>query len=145
IRAALGSREEVVIQADPYWIAARRVPTPKGSLVLTAVFPTPARILDLTTQISTQYANYALLHQQQVYYRDTHILILALVTLLALFAAVWIGLNLSKRITVPIEALSAATREISQGNLDYRIDVQAEDELGLLIKLFNDMAQRLQF
>ena len=52
--------------------------------------------------------------------------------------------NPRRRITVPIEALSEATREISAGNLDYRVHVQAEDELGLLVTLFNDMAEQLQ-
>src|SRR5207237_1001037 len=70
--------------------------------------------------------------------------ILILITVLILFAAVWIGLFLSKRITVPIEALSEATREISAGNLDHRVHVQAQDELGLLVRLFNDMAGQLQ-
>ena len=65
-------------------------------------------------------------------------------TVLVLFAAVWIGLFLSKRITIPIEALSEATREISSGNLDHRVAVQAQDELGLLVTLFNDMAEQLQ-
>src|SRR5205085_5656429 len=63
---------------------------------------------------------------------------------LVLFAAVWIGLQVSKSITVPIEALSEASREISSGNLDHRVHVQAEDELGLLVTLFNDMAEQLQ-
>src|SRR6185312_10290648 len=65
-------------------------------------------------------------------------------TVLVLFAAVWVGVFLSKRITIPIEALSEATREISAGNLDHRVDVQADDELGLLVTLFNDMAAQLQ-
>src|SRR5204863_1819617 len=37
-----------------------------------------------------------------------------------------------------------ATREISAGNLDHRVTIKADDELGLLIGLFNDMADRLQ-
>jgi nitrogen fixation/metabolism regulation signal transduction histidine kinase len=65
-------------------------------------------------------------------------------TVLLLFAAVWTGLFLSKKITVPIEALSVATREISSGNLDHRVDVEAEDELESLVGLFNDMAGKLQ-
>jgi nitrogen fixation/metabolism regulation signal transduction histidine kinase len=69
---------------------------------------------------------------------------LLLMTVLVLFAAVWIGLFLSKRITVPIEALSEATREISSGNLDHRVGVTARDELGQLVTLFNDMAEQLQ-
>ncbi len=65
-------------------------------------------------------------------------------TVLVLFAAVWLGLFLSKKITEPIEALTAATREISAGNLDYRVDIKAGDELGMLVSMFNDMASRLQ-
>ncbi|PYS29730.1 MAG: PAS domain-containing sensor histidine kinase, partial [Acidobacteria bacterium] len=59
-------------------------------------------------------------------------------------SAVWIGLFLSKKITVPIEALSVATRELSAGDLSHRVNIQAEDELGLLVTLFNDMAEQLQ-
>ena len=65
-------------------------------------------------------------------------------TVLVLFAAVWLGLFLSKKITKPIEALAEATREISSGNLNYRVEIQAADELGMLVGLFNDMALRLQ-
>ena len=144
IHAAIGNREEVVIQADPYWIAARRTASSEGSRIVAAMFPTSQRILDLTSQISSDNEKYIALNRRRVVYRDTYVLMLALMTLLVLFAAVWIGLNLSKRVTVPIEALSVATREISAGNLNHRIQVKAEDELGLLVKLFNDMAARLQ-
>ncbi len=65
-------------------------------------------------------------------------------TVLVMFAAVWLGLFLSKRITVPIEALAEATREISAGNLVTASTIKADDELGLLITLFNGMADRLQ-
>jgi nitrogen fixation/metabolism regulation signal transduction histidine kinase len=67
------------------------------------------------------------------------LIILLLVTVLVLFAAVWIGLFLSKRITVPIDAVGGHSRNLG-GNLDYRVDVHADDELGLLVTLFNDMA-----
>jgi two-component system nitrogen regulation sensor histidine kinase NtrY len=143
ILQALGKDDEVIIQSDPYWIGARRISTAKGPSVLAAIYPTPQRILDLTEQISGEHQKYILLNENRIYWRNVYVLILALETVLGLFAAVWIGLNLSRRITTPIEALSVATREISDGNLNYRIDVQAEGELGMLVKLFNDMADRL--
>ena len=37
------------------------------------------------------------------------------------FAATWTGFYLSRQITVPIQALAEGTREISAGNLDYRV------------------------
>ncbi len=45
--------------------------------------------------------------------------------------------------TVPIQALAEATREISRGNFDHRIDVQAQDELGTLVRSFNRMTEQL--
>jgi two-component system nitrogen regulation sensor histidine kinase NtrY len=46
-------------------------------------------------------------------------------------------------VTVPIQALAEATREISHGNFDHRISVQAQDELGTLVRSFNRMTEQL--
>jgi two-component system nitrogen regulation sensor histidine kinase NtrY len=54
-----------------------------------------------------------------------------------------VALFLSKQVTVPIQALAEATREISRGNFDYRIDVNAQDELGMLVRSFNRMTEQL--
>jgi nitrogen fixation/metabolism regulation signal transduction histidine kinase len=82
--------------------------------------------------------------ENRQFYRDAYLNIILLITILVLFAAVWTGLHLSRRITVPIEALSGATREISSGNMGYRVNAQADDELGVLVGLFNDMAERIE-
>lgn len=95
------------------------------------------------SRMDRERINYSNLRLNQRFYRDTYINIIVLITILVLFAAVWTGLYLSKRITVPIEALSGATREISAGNLDHRVSAQADDELGVLVGLFNDMAAQL--
>ena len=44
---------------------------------------------------------------------------------------------------MPIQALAEATREISRGNFDHQIDVQAQDELGTLVRSFNRMTEQL--
>ena len=44
---------------------------------------------------------------------------------------------------MPIQALAEATREISRGNFDHQIDVQAQDELGMLVRSFNRMTEQL--
>ena len=144
IVTAFGNRDEAFIDLGPYWIGARRINGAEGKEILAAVFPTPGRITELNSVILKERANYDELNQNRKSYRDTYVYILLLMTVLVLFAAVWIGLFLSKRITIPIEALSEATREISSGNLDHRVAVEARDELGLLVTLFNDMAEQLQ-
>jgi two-component system nitrogen regulation sensor histidine kinase NtrY len=96
------------------------------------------------SRIDAERTTFLDLRLNQVFLRDTYVNIIVLITILVLFAAVWTGLYLSKRITVPIEALSGATRELSAGNLDHRVSAQADDELGVLVGLFNDMAGQLQ-
>jgi nitrogen fixation/metabolism regulation signal transduction histidine kinase len=104
----------------------------------------PEKIAELNAKIAAERDKYNELVQNRKYYRDTYVFTLVLMTILVLFAAVWVGLFLSKRITVPIEALAEATREISAGNLDHRVAIRAQDELGQLVTLFNDMAAQLQ-
>src|SRR5881296_2900218 len=142
IRSNVGNAVEAFLDLDSYWVAVRRTP-PDGN-IMAALFPRPERMLQLAAKIAQERQHYNALVQNQRLYRDTYVYILILMTVLILFAAVWTGLFLSKRITIPIEALSEATREISSGNLDHRVHVQAQDELGLLVRLFNDMAGQLQ-
>jgi two-component system, NtrC family, nitrogen regulation sensor histidine kinase NtrY len=66
-------------------------------------------------------------------------MMLVFVTLLIVFAAVWIGFHIAKSITVPIEKLALATKEVSKGNLAVRVDDPASDEIGILIESFNQM------
>ena len=112
--------------------------------VLAARFYRPEHFEELTFAIDSERLNYNELIQNRRFYRDTYVYIMLLMTTLVLFAAVWTGLHLSKRITIPIEALAGATREISAGHLDYRVRVEADEELGMLVGLFNDMADQLQ-
>ncbi|MCK9230336.1 MAG: ATP-binding protein [Syntrophales bacterium] len=72
------------------------------------------------------------------------IITLSIVTLLIIFSATWFGLFLAKGITVPIQDLAEATDEISRGNLDYHIDVLADDEIGVLVDSFNRMTEDLK-
>jgi two-component system nitrogen regulation sensor histidine kinase NtrY len=53
------------------------------------------------------------------------------------------GLYLAKRITRPVQMLSAAAREIGAGRLEHRIEHQADDEFGHMVESFNAMAADL--
>jgi len=70
--------------------------------------------------------------------------ILALVGLAIVFVASWIGFYVSRRITVPLDQMAAASREISAGNLGVRVLTNVGDEVGQLVDAFNDMAGQLQ-
>jgi two-component system, NtrC family, nitrogen regulation sensor histidine kinase NtrY len=103
----------------------------------------PADFLDHYGQIETQTRIYEQQKQQLRRYKREILLALSLITLLLISTTTWVALYLSKQVTVPIQALAEATREISRGNFDHRIGVQAQDELGTLVRSFNRMTEQL--
>ncbi len=145
MNVALQEENPALTTREGRLVGAQRIASNGDVQFMVAVFHTPEHFQSLTTAIAAERLGYIELVQNQRLYRDTYVYILVLMTILVLFAAVWTGLYLSKRITIPIEALSGATREISAGNLGHRVQVQADDELGMLVGLFNDMATQLQF
>jgi two-component system nitrogen regulation sensor histidine kinase NtrY len=134
----------LITQPDGSLLGLVRVEGSDNIGFVVAAFHPPEHFQELTQTIAEQRSNYNTLIENRLFFRDTYVLILVLMTILVLFAAVWTGLFMSKRITVPLEALAGATREIAAGNLDHRVEVQANDELGLLVGLFNDMAGQLK-
>ena len=103
----------------------------------------PNDYLDRYSEIQNQTQTYEQQKRQLRAYKREIILGLLLITLLLLFATTWVALFLSKQVTLPIQALAEATREISRGNFDHQIDVQAQDELGTLVRSFNRMTEQL--
>jgi len=83
-----------------------------------------------------------LLHKKDI--KTSFLFLFLMITLVIIFSAVWLGLYLAKGITIPIQKLDQATKEISAGNLDYRIQSRAGDEMGVLLDSFNLMTQELK-
>ena len=79
--------------------------------------------------------------EKQLAERTQSILILSCVMI---SIAVLLAIFLSKLLTNPIKNLVNGTNEISQGNLNYRIDVHSQDEIGELSQSFNLMADNLR-
>ena len=99
--------------------------------------------MSLAGQIAQSSEEYRSRSKERKLVRYNFMLWLGLITLLVLFAAVWIGLYLSKKIAIPIRALAEAAKEISTGNLLFRVNCPAEDELGILVNSFNQMTAQL--
>jgi signal transduction histidine kinase len=64
---------------------------------------------------------------------------LGLLVLMAVVGRFW-----ARRIVRPVERLSAASREIGQGQFDIEVEVEGHDEIGALAGSFNEMATELK-
>jgi two-component system nitrogen regulation sensor histidine kinase NtrY len=73
-----------------------------------------------------------------------HLMTLSIVTLLIIFSALWFGFFLSKGITVPIQELAEGTHRVASGDYDFSIDLEAQDEIGILVNSFNQMTMDLR-
>ncbi|MFP4315126.1 MAG: ATP-binding protein [Desulfovibrionales bacterium] len=71
-------------------------------------------------------------------------LFLGVMTLLIIFGAMWFGFRLAKEISAPVQALAIGTQRIASGDLSVRLEDASVDELGLLVKSFNSMAEDLE-
>jgi len=70
-------------------------------------------------------------------------------TVLSTFAigfgiVILVGTRLARSVLQPMRALSAGARQLTSGNLEHRIAVNRQDEFGILMKTFNEMAAALQ-
>ena len=131
---------ELWVYGGKYFIGAR-APYGAGYLMAGRVLPDDfARRLDVIEQ---QTIAYGLQRQQLRIYKTQLLLTLLLFTILLMFSATWFALFLSKQVTVPLQALAVATQEVTAGNFQARVDVQAQDELKTLVRSFNRMTGQL--
>src|SRR5205823_3812261 len=105
--------------------------------------PLPKNFADAQKQLDASQLRYLELARERRQVRRQYMVILWLLTGMVLFASMWLALYLSRLVTRPVVALAEATQEISRGNLDYRVEIAAADELGDLVRSFNQMAAEL--
>lgn len=88
---------------------------------------------------------YKKLEGQRSVLQISFFLLFAVVSLLLLLAAVWVGLLFSNQLMKPIGALIAAADQIRSGDLSTRVVESKEDvDIGGLGRAFNRMAARLE-
>ena len=136
-----GAAERFHLNGKDYMLASAPV-EPYGRIVVAV--PLPATFSATLKELEDSQRKYLELSRQRKLVRRTYMGLLLLLTVLALFAATWLAIFLSKLVTRPVAALAEATHELSRGRLDYRVEVPAADELGDLIQSFNRMAADLE-
>ena len=123
-----------------YIVAA--TPLHDGAVIV--AMPLPPKFAETAKQIQDSQHRYIELAAKRKLFRRTYIGFLLLLTVVVLFASTWLALLLSKLVNRPVAALAAGTEAISKGQLDYRVDIRATDELAELVQSFNSMAEQLE-
>ena len=111
--------------------------------VLVAI-PLPQGFAQTATKIQESQQRYLDLAKERKRVRRFYMGWLLALTLMVWFVTTWLAMFLSKLVTRPVTALAAAMQEISEGRLDYRVEVIAADEMGDLVRAFNRMAGELE-
>ncbi|MGA3016465.1 MAG: ATP-binding protein [Bryobacteraceae bacterium] len=134
-----GIDAEREVNAD-YFV--RNGPDVAGSVVLRAGIP-----LDTAAgkaRINQRVKDWHQIFAQRKDVRRVTTMLIVLIGLFVLFVAVWIALFLAKQISVPITAMLEAASQVRAGNLKHRLRVKAVDELGSLVRGFNQMTEELE-
>jgi hypothetical protein len=139
--AVAGNSAQFTWDQTEYTLGGARIGS--DGLILIAI-PLPKTFSQTVRQVETSQQRYFELAHERRLVRRTYMGLLLLLTMMVLFVSTWLALFLSKLVTRPLAALAEATQEISNGRLDYRIDVNAADEIGDLVRSFNHMAEELE-
>jgi PAS domain S-box-containing protein len=140
---AIEKKTPVPISLDgkEYMLAAAKIGS-NGSVLV--AMPLPANYSSALRELEESERKYAALRSERKLIRQTYMMVLLLLTVIVLFAATWFAMYLSKMVIRPVSALEEATQKISSGQLDYRVEVAAGDELAELVASFNRMAAELE-
>lgn len=116
----------------------------KISFVIAVETVVPLEIVNKMDSIRKANNEYNQIKIQQNPIRFFYFLMLTVASLIIVFLALWISLRIAKSITVPIRSLAEATKTVAHGDLDFRIDLKRDDEIGMLINSFNMMLDDLK-
>ncbi len=106
-------------------------------LVTTVLIPSAK--LETMQSVSDGITGYQNLIMLKAPIKLSLIIMLLIITLLTLFGAIWFGFYIARSLTGPINKLAEATRRVADGDLDFILEKEADDEMGLLVDSFNSM------
>ena len=133
-----GSAESL---ADGKGFDLASVPLTSGTRLI--LVPQRLSDTDVNDTIAGSQREYQHLLQRQRKVRLLGVSTLGLMTLLLLFASTWVAIHLSRGFAAPIRSLVGASKEVARGNLSYRVETIADEELALLAESFNQMTSEL--
>ena len=122
-------------------------PILRGGVTIGSVFVdevVPLNFVSQVKDIEKDVHDFQTTYSQHKEVRTDLTLIQLLIALFVFFVAGWLAQIMARQISVPISALARAAEEVSKGNLAYRVETRAIDELAQLVIGFNRMTADLE-
>jgi nitrogen fixation/metabolism regulation signal transduction histidine kinase len=110
---------------------------------LQTLFPVSERMGMLADSVQSAFVHYRELAYLRTPLKFSYTLTLSIVLVLSLLAAIWMAFYSARRLVAPVRDLAEATRAVAEGDYSKRLPVASKDELGFLVRSFNDMTRRL--
>ena len=110
-----------------------------------ALFPVAERVSELETGVRTAFERYRDLIYLRAPLKTSFMLTLSLVLLVSLLSAVWVAVFAARRLTAPLRRMAELTRSVAAGDYGTRLTAEGADEVGFLVRSFNDMTRRLAY
>jgi nitrogen fixation/metabolism regulation signal transduction histidine kinase len=110
---------------------------------LQALYEVSERFSTLADGVQKAFAHYRELAYLRTPLKFSYSLTLSIVLVLSLLAAIWAAFHSARRLVAPVRDLAEATHAVAEGDYSKRLPVASDDELGFLVRSFNDMTRRL--
>jgi len=127
----------VIVSVDPKYPAGSILPP---EMLSTGTTVSTAEVTAGTILIARQPPQF---NPQEARYLKRINEALTFATIGALLVALIMGILLARTLTRPVQELTLAARNISQGQLEQQVRVRSNDEIGQLATAFNSMSQEV--
>jgi nitrogen fixation/metabolism regulation signal transduction histidine kinase len=111
--------------------------------LLNVLFPINDRLSELGHTVQKAYTDYKELNYLRKPLITIFTLTLSLIVFLTILASIWFAVWISRRIVEPLQELAEGTQAVASGNFNTKLTASGHDEIGFLVRSFNQMTQRL--
>lgn len=111
--------------------------------ILQLLYPITPRINQLAENVQEAFSAVRSLTILRLPLKYSFILTLSLILLLSILTSIWAAFFAAQRMVAPISDLVEGTRAVAAGNYEKRLPLPGKDELGFLVRSFNEMTQKI--
>ena len=111
--------------------------------ILQLLYPITPRINELAENVQEAFSSVRSLTILRLPLKYSFILTLSLILLLSILTSIWAAFFAARRMVAPISDLVEGTRAVAAGNYEKRLPLPGKDELGFLVRSFNEMTQKI--